>query len=515
MQLEHALFLTMIGAIALLFASRELYLRLLRRRETTPAVLIQARTRRLIILSLLLATLLPLNALARRFERAIDLSYLSQTTPSARTVALVEGLNEPLHVTAFLSSSSDLRPLLNTYFAALNARTPPDAITFEILDQRLANQEARQLSTLENGTLVLSTGTDNRRQQRLQIGSSSQQTRALIADLDNTFQRELQNLTSTRRTIYVVQRKADMGDRARSYATARRLLAERLHLSVKTLPATALVTQDIPTDAALVILFSPPDIATDVLKESLAIALKRKTNLLIHTEPSSPTPPLHDLYADLFRLEPSPHPIASTTSNLRITRTRLDHYTLLTRQTALHPALASFRDPTTSQPIVFATTAQLLETAPRQGGPAILLTPLIDAPSGSWEDLNQNYTYDADAEERGSRKVLSFAITPIDPATPWRAIATGDSSLFSDLVLEQSPGNAALLLDHVSWLIEDVSSPALPTDRRDRMLHMLAGPEAWRTYLTLALPALLLLVIALVRLALRKRRTRSVRGSGS
>lgn len=502
-----SLLLITLIALAAMFSARELYLRLSGRRDTTPRVLRVAYTRRLTLLSLLIATILPLNALSRRFERSVDLSYLDQTSASARTVALVHELEDPLHVTAFLPPDSDLVPILGTYFASLRGAAPPGSITFEILDQRLANRTARQLSTLENGTLVLATGPEHARQQRLQIGASTREARTLLADLDGTFQRELQNLTSTRRTVYVVQRESETRDRARSYTTARRLLSERLHLSVKTLPATALVTGDLPDDAALILLFSIPDIAEDALQQSLSTALKRKTNLLIHTEPSSSPNPSKALYNDLFRLESSRHPIASSTSNLRITRTRLDHYTLLTRQTNLHPSLASFRDPSTRQPIVFATTAQLLEIAPTHDGPAVLLSPLIEAPAGSWEDLDEDYEYDASTEERGTSKTLSFAITPIDPATPWRAIATGDSSLFSDLVLEQSPGNAALLLDHVSWLVEDVSAPALPSSRRDRMLHLLAGPNAWLAQLSLALPPLLLLCsFVLLRLTASRRR---------
>lgn len=501
-----SLLLLIVGAFATLFALREAYWRLGSRRMTTPAVLIAARTRRLLILSLLVVALLPLNLLSRQFDHVIDLSALAQSTPTPRTVSLIERLDSPTEITAFLPPESDLNPILEAYFAALSRRAPEGKISFEILDQRLANQTARQLSTLANGTLVIAAS--DRRQQRLQLGLSKHEARALLANFDDTFQREIQNLTSSRRTVYLVQKAASPADRARQYTTARRLLTERLHLSVKHLPATSLLTGDIPQDAALLILFETPDLPADALHSNLSIALKSKTNLLIHTEPSSST--AAQLYTDLFRLQPSPHPIASSISNLRITRTRLDHYTLLTRQTNLHPALASFRDPSSSQPLVFATAAQLLEIAPGQEGPAVRLSPLVNAPAGSWEDLDEDYDYDPDTEERGSRKTLSFAISPIDPTSSWRAIATGDSSIFSDLVLEQSPGNATLLLDHVSWLIEDVSTPAIASDRRDRMLHLLAGPDAWLTQLSLALPpALLCLLLLLARLTSRRRPRRN------
>ncbi len=472
--------------------------------------LFKAQVNHLITFWLIAIALISLNAIAHQHNVARDLSNLQNTTPSEHTQNLLGELPGQLEIVAFLPPDSDLKPILNAYFAPLQS----PSLSFQILDQRLANQTARQLSSRDNGELII-THTQAQsslpRQQRLHIGTSRADARHTIAQLDLNIQKQIQSLASEKRTIYfITPPQQDSQDRALSYGRAKDLLQDRLHLTVKNLPLSQLVAEPVPSDAGAIVLLAQPKHLTTSHVDHLKTFIQQGGHALLTMEPSPQDAPVQALYRSLL-VETSTHPVASTSSILRMTRTQLDHYNLLTRDVRMHPAVSSFKDPSKTQPVTLATTGHLNELAAPSGQRSSFFAPLLYAPASSWEDINENYTLDQPQEHNDQRLVIAAAITTSRKIDAARLVLYADQTWMSDLVLSQNPSNATLLLDHVAWLLHDSSSPARSSASQDVMLNLLAGEDRAITWLSLLCPPLLFLILLIMSwlrdLKARKERT--------
>lgn len=496
-----------IGLIAVSTAIQAALIQFTHRAASLPPTHITRRIWSTLTFTTALTCLVPLGWLAHEHEQLVDLSAMRQIAPGASTRDATERLSGTLRITAFLPPTSDLVPVLSAYF------TPLDAVEFTAIDQRSHPDEARRLSIRDNGSLVIEytpTPGASPAIKRLDIGLSRQQARQTTTKLDSTMLSQIQSLTSSRRTIYVLQGHDELtvaGQKAggpASFEQGRSLLERRLNLRVESLGLLEGGLNEVPDDAGAVLVLGPLRTPSTQQIAVLRRYLERGGALLLAHEPGydvSVFEPLHERM--LIRMDLTP--LATQAQSLTLTKTRLDRYNIVTRDTVNHPATASFRDPREPLSLLFPSTGYLEETAAPDGFRKSFVEPLVGSPSSSWADLDGDYTYDPTTESRG-RRILSLAVRPRPDTdqSAWRAIVMADSTVFSDLVLTRSQGNEALLLDHIAWLLEDTSSPGLPDDRGDRTLDLLGGPDR---HLMLGLLASSPLLFMLIFGMLRRRRT--------
>lgn len=477
------------------------------RSRTLPRHHITRRLSGTLVVGVLCCALIPANWLAHNHQRVVDLSAMRELSPGPGTQRVLSDLPGTIDATAFLEPHSDLKPVLDAYFAQL------DGVTLTTLDQRSHPDEARRLSVRDNGVLVLEylTTPDDHAPaiKRLDIGQSRQQSRQTVNNLDDTIAKQLRSLSSSRRTVYVLQGHGELsisgqGKRGpASFAQGQELLRTRLNLDVKPLGMFEGSLDAIPDDAGVVLVLGPQRALSTQQVDVLMRYMERGGALLIAHEPGTSHrsfEPLHERL--LINFESTP--LATTTRPVTLTNTRLDRYNILTRDIIDHPATSSFRDPRTQLSLLFPSTGYLEELAAPGGIRTTRVEPLVSSPSSSWADIDRDYDYDPETETRARRLLIAAARSTTPDQEDWRVVVMADSTALSDLVLARSPGNEALLLDHVAWLLEDTSSTDRLSDASQRTLAPLSGPDRHIAFAILATPTLLFLLLAW---AIRRRRS--------
>ena len=465
-------------------------------------------SRSALIVATTLVTFASINFVANRWNRKVDLSYFKTTQPSASTMALVEGLVEPVEVFAFFPAGNDVERRVADYtgeLATLSANLQVIAA-----DQALRPDLARELKVRSNGALVFRRGKNT---ETLNVSTDLADARRVLRKLDPEFQERLLRVTRPDRIAYFTTGHLERGwsrraEDGRLPMSELRTLLESLGFDIKSYGLADGLGDALPEDATLVVVAGALEPMLESERDALLRYLKSGGTLLLLTEPDHGSPDTELLEG--LGLTMSGEMVASQAGQIRIPGRALSPYNLATNQTTLHPISNSYRS--TSRRLSYAILGggalEAIDPAPEN----VELKLLVRTAAGAYVDNNSDG--ERQETEPSGAKNLVAAIEFESKEDPGRAVVLSDADAAANGVIRNA-GNAFIVADAVRWMAgdEELGQGGTTSEEDVQILHRKDEDKIWFYGTTLASPALVL-AFGLVYTRRRKRRHSRERQSG-
>jgi gliding motility-associatede transport system auxiliary component len=436
----------------------------------------QARFGSLAIASILvvLGILVAINYLSNRHNRRWDLTAASQWTLSDQTKKVLQGLNKPVRVTVFARTEDfdRFRQRLDEY------TYQSKQLQVEYIDPEKRPSMAERLKENALGTVVLEY---EGRVQR--VTSEAEQ------DLTNGLIKVVQGKEPK---VFFVQGHGER-DSNGSDGTGFGGITQELKSDNFAIESLVLLQQDIPADAAVVVIAGPKSdlLEPEVNKLKAYLAKGGKLMVLIDPPQRADAPPQSNLLALLkdWSVDVGTNAVLDPMSQLRGTQADVP----VAAQYPYHPITNTFRM-LTAYP--YARSVKPIEGAPN-GRTA---TTIIQSGVNSWAETDlKTLTTKGEARpdfEKGDIKgPVSLAVAvnaPVgDSTTPaatdgpdanankpeTRLVVVGDSDFASNAVAGMG-GNRDMFLNMVNWLAQQENLIAVrPRNPADRRITMTAGQD--------------------------------------
>lgn len=430
-----------------------------------------------------LSLVFPVNFLASQHKWEWDYAYFKVADPGTATVALVKSLAEPVTVTLFYPSGSEVAREMRPYFDQLEAASE-GRLVVEQVDQALAPELAEKLKIRENGTIAFQQGDAT---EKLAIKDDIDKARRDLKKLDENVQKYLLKVARGQRVAYVTVGHGEASSKEKDdplqKLNAFKSLLESQNYKVKNLGMNEGLTDAVPDDAAIVIVAAPDKPFLPEEEKALSDYLDKGGKLLVLVEPNQE--PLDGVLGKLG-LKARQAPLANAKYFVRQTRGPADRVLLYSNRFGSHEAVSTLSKNSTQLAVLMPTVVALDEV---KGGPG-KTSVLIRTPPDTWEDVDGDREQGSD--EKGDVHNVAFASTGPD-AQPWRAIVVGDVSVFSDVTLQYSVGNQQFTLDAVRWLVGDESLAGTTESEEDvKIQHTKDENVAWFYGTIFAVPMLVL-----------------------
>ena len=220
----------------------------------------------------------------------VDFSFFRTARASAVTKQLVSALDQPIEVTLFYPPGNEVAEELAGYFADL-ARAS-SKLTVVRADQAVDPAKAKALAVTGNGSVAFARGSQH---EQIQIPTKLESARPKLRILDQDVHKRLLSIARGKRTVYLVQgheeRALSAPHDAESTGTLSLLreLLQGQNLDVRELGMAQGLGNEVPADAAVVMLVGPqrPMLA----EESAALVryFERGGRLLVAVDPEAAT----------------------------------------------------------------------------------------------------------------------------------------------------------------------------------------------------------------------------------
>lgn len=447
-----------------------------------------------------------INVSARERDVREDLSYFRVSEPSQGTVQTVKALDEKLDVILLFSKGNDVLLKIQSYFRTLDSASPN--LTVEVRDHALAPELTRKNSIPDNGYVVISFGDDeeNRRVQKLKLGTDLVEARSNLRTLDGRVRRLLTQVTTVPRELYFTAGHDERsGGGIEGEAAGERLsmmdgALRQNNIAIRTLGVSQGLAQKVPDKAPAVAVVGPkkPFLPEEV--NALITYVKGGGRLAVFVDPDVDHG-LGDLLGALgLKLEPGV--VASNRYFRRRTGTKADRMVVYTDRYSAHPTVTlAMRNASRGIASIFL------------GGGAISDAPLDDrrikgtkpvfpitTRTEYWLDLNGNYEREEEEWSRQFNMMAAVTVPNESGGKEGRVVVLADGDFFTDQVI-RNPGNGLVLSDILEWLIgqqqivgeisseEDVQLER--TNEEDKLIFwgfslliplFVAAPGAWLTF---------------------------------
>ncbi len=391
------------------------------------------------------------NFLSNRHQYRKDLTANQQFSLSPQTIQILQGLQEPIKLTAFFSEADPyqreakqgLEDLLREYTAYTNK------LTYEFIDPDQNPALARQYEITTYGTVVLERG--DKRQEILSVDEQG-----LTSALVKVSSDEVKGIYFT-----TGHKEHDPdGYRENGYSQIKDLL-ERDNYKVEVINL-ATVTDTLPSDLAVLVIAAPQTLFDDKELERLDSYLNEGGKALIMSDPN-----LEETFDDELRkrgLHLRNDVIIDPTSSFfgDVASPLVSNYSF-SQITKDLGGLATFYP--------LARSVEKLEDAPV--GLRIVL--LAQTSQDSWGETNlqqKTARYDEGQDIKGP---LAIAASVEGGETEARLVVFGDSDLVTNALLNsiRGFGNVDLFLNAINWLAEEeelISIRPKPPDTRQIIL---------------------------------------------
>jgi hypothetical protein len=440
-----------------------------------------------------------------------DFSFFRTARASAATKQLVSALDQPVEVTLFYPPGNEVAEELTGYFADLGRAS--SKLTVARADQAVDPAKAKALGVTGNGAVAFARGSQH---EQIQISTKLESARPKLRILDQDVHRRLLSIARGKRTIYLVQGHEERALNAphdNESGAALSLLRELLqgqNLDVRELGMAQGLANEVPADAAVVMLVGPQ--RSMLAEESAALVryFRRGGRLLVAADPEAADASAPVLAALSLQLSDA------TLANDRIywarTHQKADRIGIVPTNYSSHSALSSQAPYGTQMPVVLLGAGALAKTTVAPV-PAPSVDFIIRAEPSTWEDKNKNLEFDTASEERKSYTVAA-AVTlrkpsgAAEPAQDGRAFVIGDSDVFSDLLI-RNRANAVLAYDVVRWLLGEPEAAGPVSNEEDVPVRHTRKQDVFWFYSSVFLAPAIVLLAGWA--ATRKRRKREVK----
>ena len=493
-----------------------------------------------ISLALLLTLLVTLNFIFSKLPWEWNVAYFKTTRASAATREVVEGLQDRVEVTAFFTANSPVADLLRGYFRGLGDLDGKDGNSANsanfharFADADLNPTLAEQFKARGNGWVILRRGEST---QKMFVGETIARARGALRKFDSSFFGKLVEISREKQTAYMTVGHGERNEKTRrggkqgiGFGKFQTLLRSR-NYQTKTLGLSEGSGENIPADAALVIIAAPSEPFLPLELEALQRYLDGGGRLLVFLEPreteevpgasgsvksgASPAS-LNDLlssYGIRYRAVSQ----ANDRMYGRRTFTKADHSLLVTVGYQNHASVSRLRQAANQYPIFLLGSGTLEKGTPK---PGLSLKMTIRGMPGTWGDLNRNFIFDSKIEKRGIPG-LAMAVEPAKktkkrgakndtspPAKGPTILAFADADIASDLLI-RNRANQIVMESALSWLINpEQTTAAYPSSEEDvKIVHAKGDDWLW-FYLPVAGVPCLVLGLGFWRVRTRRKST--------
>jgi ABC-type uncharacterized transport system involved in gliding motility auxiliary subunit len=440
---------------------------------------------------IVLGILAAINYLAERHNKRWDLTAASQYTLSDQTKKVLQGLTRPVRVTVFARTEDfdRFKSRLDDY------QYLSKQLQVEYIDPEKRPSMAEKLKENALGTIVLEY--DGRVQR---VTSEAEQ------DITNGLIKVIQGQQPK---VYFTQGHGER-DIAGSDQAGFGGINEELKSDNFLTEALVLLQQDIPADAAVVVIAGPKSdfLEPEIAKLKPYLDKGGKLMVLIDPPQKADAPPLTNLIALMkdWAVEVGNNAVLDPMSQLRGAQADVP----VAAQYPYHPITSTFRLLTA---FPYARTVKPIEGAPN-GRTA---TSIIMSGRNSWAEtdlkrLTTEGTAEPEFDKGDLQGPLSLAVAvsaPVEGATPppptngeeantnkpeTRLVVVGDSDFASNSVAGMG-GNRDMFLNMVNWLAQQENLISVrPRNPEDRRITLTAGQDQMIFWFTmLILPGLIFL----------------------
>ncbi len=439
-------------------------------------------------------------------DKMLDLGYFRTASPGTAAVQIVESMGGSLRVLLFFPPSNEVKDQVVAYFRTLEGAS--DNVEIEEHDRLAAPAVAEEHRVTEDGTIVLAAGD---RSERIILPTRISEARRQLRTLDESVQKSLMRVAREERTIYLTVGHGELNDPSSTgpleaapfrRVDALRGLFELLNYRIQDLGVQNGLGNEVPTDAAMVLVFGPQRPFLEPELQALDRYLARGGSLLLALEPDSDFQlgPLTQRLGVQYRSVP----LADDREHLRQRGNTSDRRLIVTDRFSSHAAVATLGRAWMGAGILLMGAGSLEPT------PDSRATFVIRSLESTFEDEDLDFEFD-DGEERKMHALAAVVETegaaPADTtggAPGMRAFVLADADLFSDAVVSSLGLNAALAADAIRWLGHEEEMAGETTSEEDvPIVHTRTEDVAWFYSTILGVPTL---VLTLGLLGVRKRR---------
>ena len=483
-------------------------------------------------LSLALAgsALMLLGYVAAERNQTLDFSYFKTATPGDATLEIVRSLDGPLQVALFFPPLNPVGEQVRTYVQALAAAA--DNVAVEEHDRFADPAAAADWNARTDGQIFFRVGD---RTEQIALSVEIDDARGRLRVLDGLVQQALLLLARGRRVAYLttghgemndplaqdslaprneprepwMPRDAPPGPREPPLPVLRRML-ELLNYDARDLGAREGLGDQIPDDAAFVMVLGPQRPFFDSEADAIREYLDRGGSLLVALESGS------EFRIGDFRqrlgVEHDPATVVDDQNHMRETGAPADRRLIVANRFSTHPSVTTASRQGRGGGVLMLGAEAL---SPAEDVEGLRHSLVVRSMRSSFADRNGDFRFDEGDETRESLGVAIAveADLPADPsadsaapdsasdATPapaapapgMRALVYGDAEIFADRVLVSLQLNAALVADGIRWLgREEAFSGQVVSEEDVPIVHTRTEDVAWFYAIIFGAPSLVL-----------------------
>lgn len=441
----------------------------------------------------------PINYISSRHHQNWDFSFFKTSAAGSTTVNIVKSLKKPVTVRVFQPTSSDVLPQIMQYFDTLQGPT----LSVQVIDQAAEPKLAQELKVRDNGFIAISeTSADGKpvNTQLVNVGADMKDARRNLRKLDELVGKALLSMARGELKAYVTRGHGeltwDRSEQPQRALNGFKQVMEYFNINLKTIGLSEGLAEDVPNDADMLIIlgaeqaFLPSEVA------AIERYLERGGSLLLALEPPMPDKPIpaDDALPDLLKylgVKREDGVLASEQQIVALTGGKYDRVNITSGNFSTHPSTVVLAAEPSG---VFLSLAQAIDIEPNSTASPIVT---VRSSAQTWADLNQNLDFDKDASEIKKARPLVIASTG-GGENGWRAIVTGDATMFSDLAVVVR-GNQQFIADATNWLARTEAYAGKTESEEDvRIQHTKEGQAGWFYATVVGFPAILL-VFGLIR----------------
>lgn len=458
-----------------------------------------------------------------------DVSYFKTSMAGESTQNIVKTSADPLEVHLFFPEANEAKEYVQSYFQTLADATNNVQITSH---DRLAEAElAAKYNVTKDGVIVLVRGT--RKPVTLEIPAEELKDveklrkSKTLRTFDGKVNKELMKLARDKRKAYVMTGHGEMNDPDSLPSELKGKVPERrvtkfkeklgaLNYEIKDLGLIDLA-KDVPDDATVVIMLAP----TIPLQEAEWAALDRYMDkggrVMIALDPKA-DPSMGQLEGKLG-LKMVPGDLTDEVAFLPQRGGPADRRFAITTQFSAHASTTALSRSVDKGLILIDAGA--LDDVPftdTKNTPKKTVT--IRSMESSFMDLNNNFSFDKDAEKKQRWNIGVAVEGPkmSDGKDGWRALVFSDADLFADALVQNAQRQAAVIIisgplldDSIKWLGgEEVFAGDIVTEEDSTIEHTKNEKAAWFFLTVLGVPVIVL-ALGLMGTSVSRRRRRAAK----
>lgn len=471
-------------------------------------------------IALAMAFLMVTCNIAEQRNMRKDVSYFKTSSPGTATVNMVKSLPEPLQVMLFFPESSEVVLEVREYFKALADSTNLVELTEH--DRLVESRLAEEHKVGKEGTIVLIRG---EKVEKFVIETDIVKARKkVLREFDGTFQKSLMAvLRDPKRACFSVGH-GELNDpksggpfaveNRQMRTSILKTLLKRMNYKVEDVDGFG---KPIPAKCSVLLVLAPSATFDEAELAAVDTYLAEGGAAIISLDPDRKF--RLDSLQGRLGMKFNAEPIAderehAVTSN----RSPSDNSLILTNQFLSHASISSLSRARAESRILFMKPGSFDKVEGEAGSRKV--SEIIRSMKTSYRDLpngegDRNFTFDKESEARGQFPLVVAVedptakpakLPPESEHNGMRAILIADAEVFGDLVMQQSTGSQAMLVDIVKWTGgEEAFSGTTVTEKDKRIEHTKSQDAKW-FYGTMVGAPLLMLGLGMLFVTRRRKR---------